>query len=127
MTMKRDRAAIKRTIWVESIAAVLFIFMLFNRNILQASGAGPMLRVFCDAFTVPGLLLLLSGLLMRWYIALRQKNKRTHLSEARRSSKFDYEKGRKALQLYCRPLIIVGGIHFALAVMLTILFCIFGQ
>jgi hypothetical protein len=107
---------------VEGVAAILFVYILFNRDILHAFGAIWMLRIFADAFTVPGLILSLSGLLIHWNYAIKTKYKWLRHKKDQNVSKYDYEKGREALQPYCRPMIMIGGIHFVMAVVLNFLF-----
>jgi hypothetical protein len=116
----------KRYIWVESIAAILFGYMLFNRDVLHASGTMWLLRIFADAFTVPGLILLLSGLLIHWNYALKMKYKWLRHQKAENALKDDCENGGKALQPYCRPMIMIGGIHLMMAVVLNYLFYVCG-
>jgi hypothetical protein len=107
---------------VEGIAAILFVYMLFNRDISRACGGIRMLRIFADAFTAPGLILILSGLLIHWNYAIKTKYKWLRYKKDQNASQYDCEKGGKALQPYCRPMIIVGGIHFVMAVVLNFLF-----
>jgi hypothetical protein len=109
---------------VEGIAAILFVCMLFNRDIPHVSGAIRMLRIFADAFTAPGLVLSLSGLLIHWNYTLKTKYKWLRHKKDQNASQYDYEKDRKALQPYCRPMIMIGGIHFVMAVGLNFLFYI---
>lgn len=108
----------KRFLWVGSIAFVMFLYMLIMRQIWLFNSLTDLVRIFADAFTLPGMILLLVGALL--YVTKRV-NKRIS-KQADKSKPSGLENGAKELYQYTFALLIIGVSLFAAAVILNVIF-----
>lgn len=112
----------KRFLWVGSIAFVMFVYMLIMRKVWLFNTFTDFVRIFADAFTLPGMILMLIGALL--YVTKRV-NKRFTMQCEKNESKAkpsSSENGAKELYQYTFVLLIVGVNLFVVAVILNAMF-----